>query len=153
MSNILVLIACGGEYEDAWEQNIAASFDREKLEQKQAEHLAEIKDKNIKAEKFSNWLRLYTDQNPKNYTFVARKKYPNFNGIKKTDYTDDMRAAIDIITRFNKEADKENAKNYKIYTDKLMIAREQFLKENDIDDYSLYAREEPKYSIEELEVL
>lgn len=111
MNKIFVAVAYGGQYEDAWESNLAASEDVTKVEAFIAEEKARREKEGqfqLALHKFYNEFR---EANPVTRVALPRKERPKWKaGIAEKDITPEMRQERRDIDSFNMEQiRKQNA--------------------------------------------
>lgn len=103
-SELFVVVAYGGEFDDAWESNCIGTFDEQKAKDYIVEEQKDDAQHNEWVKKSNDFECQYREENPFPRWFHP-KKLPHWQGVKKHQITPEMQAAKDAIIAEN-EADR-----------------------------------------------
>lgn len=157
---INVVIAYGGEYEDAWESNRVSSFDLDKLKSYIKDALADQKERNYHVKLYHDAYSKFTNSLP-SVAYTRPLDIPRWAaGLSEDDITFGMRDERHTLREANQKIELINRVAWREYYDKINAFSVDFFKSLGYDDSDVfitsnYNREEDntKFKIETVEVL
>jgi len=161
MSTLYLVIASGGEFDDAWKQNEVGSFDQQKAKDYARDATNDRQKRNEDLDSFdevsSKW---YEEKGPIPYgTRLPIPKWGAGHGVGEKDITPEMRAERSAIQAKNDAMDKEYHAICIKQQAELQQMREEFFvargydKDDNIIVASYMESHDVRFSIEELEVI
>lgn len=124
---IYLAVAYGGEWEDAWQTNLAASFDRTLVEQFITTKKSEDEEHDRVFALYREFVDQYSSANPMP-EYQRDTDYPRWGaGLGAHEITDKMREERNKVIRQNQLIAEANSKAYEEWRQKLKRHTESFL--------------------------
>jgi hypothetical protein len=155
IKTMYLAVAYGGKWDDSWETNCVASFDRHRIEQYIAKKEAEITENDrvmVLLDAFDNQYQDASIQ-PEYVALIDTPKW--VTGLGENEITQDMRRDRANIKGRNSMIATINAARYHEWSAKREVARKEYFKtiETTLEYDNVIHSTEENYRIDEIEVI